>query len=290
MASRVCPRSGLRFTRVMVEAPARASSTAMARAAPPAPRITARTPAGDRIVARDWRNPLPSVFSPISSPPRLIAQFTAPMISAAGFRRSSSGITATLWGIVQLKPCQFMARAPRTASPRCSGRTSTVRYRQSRPIAASAGSTMAWVGFSATGNPKTPTSSCLKLVREAMAFTHGRRGAIEPEPCAPAERDSTTRSAAETRAASLFSRGRALRNALDPGRVLPDVDPERSEPDRIGGDAVVPDVAVLSLDGPRPLSLRMQVAIDAHHRPGVLDRGDGGTRPAIGVEGRVVPE
>src|SRR5271157_4796649 len=64
---------------------------------------------------------LPSVLSPTSSPCRLMTQFTAPIILAAGFRRSSNGTTATLWGIVQLNPFQFMARAPFTASPRASG-------------------------------------------------------------------------------------------------------------------------------------------------------------------------
>ena len=56
---------GERLTIVIEAAWAKASSTAIARAAPPAPRITACSPLIPWTLASDWRKPLPSVLSPI---------------------------------------------------------------------------------------------------------------------------------------------------------------------------------------------------------------------------------
>ncbi len=79
-ADSVAPRSPARLTIVIVLAPASASSTAIARAAPPAPRITTESPATCRIVVTDSRKPLPSVLSPTSSPSRMVTQLTAPIV------------------------------------------------------------------------------------------------------------------------------------------------------------------------------------------------------------------
>jgi hypothetical protein len=49
---------------VILVAPARATSTPMARAAPPAPNITTFLPVGSVSSRSDSTNPLPSVFSP----------------------------------------------------------------------------------------------------------------------------------------------------------------------------------------------------------------------------------
>jgi hypothetical protein len=49
---------------VIGDAPASAASTAIARAAPPAPRTTSDRPAGSATVRSDVRKPCPSVFSP----------------------------------------------------------------------------------------------------------------------------------------------------------------------------------------------------------------------------------
>ena len=110
-------------------APASASSTAIARAAPPAPNSTTRFPAGSTTVRSDVRNPWPSVFSPIQPPSRRTAQLTAPMIDADSASPSRCSITATLCGIEQLKPTQPIAAAPRTASPSAAGVTSQFMYR-----------------------------------------------------------------------------------------------------------------------------------------------------------------
>ena len=108
-------------------APASAASTAIARAAPPAPRITSDRPAGSTTVRSASRNPWPSVFSPIQRPSRSTTQLTAPITSADSPSPSRCSITATLCGIEQLKPAQPIARAPRTASPSASGATSQFR-------------------------------------------------------------------------------------------------------------------------------------------------------------------
>jgi hypothetical protein len=59
------PTRRSRFTIVIEAAPASAVSTAIARAAPPAPNSTNTFPAGSAIVRRAVRNPCPSVFSPM---------------------------------------------------------------------------------------------------------------------------------------------------------------------------------------------------------------------------------
>ena len=59
------PRSRPRLTIVISAAPASADSTAIARAAPPAPKTTIRLPAGSATVRSDAMKPWPSVFSPI---------------------------------------------------------------------------------------------------------------------------------------------------------------------------------------------------------------------------------
>ncbi len=114
-------------------APASAASTAIARAAPPAPKITSDRPAGSTTVFSASRKPCPSVFSPIQRPSRATTQLTAPITSADAPSPSRCSITATLCGIEQLKPTQPIALAPRTASPSASGATSQFRYRAASP-------------------------------------------------------------------------------------------------------------------------------------------------------------
>ena len=58
------PRAGSRLTTVIDAAPASAGSTAIARAAPPAPNSTSEVPAGSTTVRSPLTNPCPSVFSP----------------------------------------------------------------------------------------------------------------------------------------------------------------------------------------------------------------------------------
>ena len=121
------PRSRPRLTTVIDAAPASAASTAIARAAPPAPRITSDFPAGSTTVCSAARKPWPSVFSPIQRAVAPTAELTAPITSADSPSPSRCSITATLCGIEQLKPTQPIARAPRTASPSASGATSQFR-------------------------------------------------------------------------------------------------------------------------------------------------------------------
>ena len=125
------PRSTVRLTIVILDAPARATSTPMARAAPPAPKMTTFLPEGSVSSRRDSTKPLPSVFSPIHCPSFRTTQFTAPMRDADSPSPSRYSITFTLCGMVQLNPWKPMALAPFTASSRPSGATSMVRYRQS---------------------------------------------------------------------------------------------------------------------------------------------------------------
>ena len=105
-------------------APARASSTPTARAAPPAPNITTVFPAGSITPSRDFKKPLPSVFSPINLPSRRTAQLTAPITEADSPIPSKCLITANLFGIEQLNPIQPIAFAPATTPPKLSGPTS----------------------------------------------------------------------------------------------------------------------------------------------------------------------
>jgi hypothetical protein len=126
-AASVSPRSRPRLTTVILAAPASAASTAIARAAPPAPRITSDFPAGSTTFRSAAMKPWPSVFSPIQAPSRRTAVLTAPISAADSPRPSRCSITATLWGIEQLKPIQPIARAPRTASASASGATSQLR-------------------------------------------------------------------------------------------------------------------------------------------------------------------
>jgi hypothetical protein len=90
------PRSRPRFTTVILAAPASAASTAIARAAPPAPRITSDFPAGSTTVRSAAMKPWPSVFSPIQAPSRDTAVLTAPITAADSPRPSRCSITATL--------------------------------------------------------------------------------------------------------------------------------------------------------------------------------------------------
>ena len=62
-------------------------------------------------------------------PSRLTAQLTAPITDADSPKPSKCLITSTLWGIEQLNPFQFIARAPATAAANCSGWTSQFTYR-----------------------------------------------------------------------------------------------------------------------------------------------------------------
>ena len=121
------PRRRLRLTTVIDAAPARAVSTVMARAAPPAPNTTTCLSAGSTTERNEARKPWPSVFSPTNWSPCRTAQLTAPMIDADAASSSRCAITATLWGSEQLNPAQPIARAPRTASPRSAGATSQLR-------------------------------------------------------------------------------------------------------------------------------------------------------------------
>ena len=102
-------------------------------ATPPAPNITALLPARLALAEIDSTKPRPSVFPPMNLSPLRTMVFTASMISADLPSESMCSMTATLWGIEQLNPAHPMARAPLTASPRFSGETSQLRYRQSRP-------------------------------------------------------------------------------------------------------------------------------------------------------------
>ena len=96
----------LRLAMVTRLAPARASSTATARAAPPAPRMTTSRPAGSMPSSRmDQTKPEPSVLEPMRRPSGWRTMvLTAPLISDDGSSPSSSGMTATLCGMVQLSP------------------------------------------------------------------------------------------------------------------------------------------------------------------------------------------
>ena len=114
------PRPGSRLMTVRCAAPASAVSTAIARAAPPAPNSAIDRPAGSATVRSAARKPWPSVFSPTSSPSRCTTQLTAPMIAADAPSRSRCAITATLCGREQLKPAHPIA--PRRARRRRAGR------------------------------------------------------------------------------------------------------------------------------------------------------------------------
>src|SRR5579875_1514021 len=67
-------------------------------------------------------------------------------------------------------------------------------------------------------------------------------------------------------------------------------DPERPEPDRVGGDAGVADPVDVALDGERPLTLDVQVPVDAGGDTRPLATVDAGAGTAVLVEWRVVPE
>jgi len=68
VAATSSPCSCRRVTRVRWAAPAQASSTAMARPAPPAPSITTRWPASGATLAIAFTTPLPSLLWPIRRP------------------------------------------------------------------------------------------------------------------------------------------------------------------------------------------------------------------------------
>ena len=140
-----------------------ASSTAIARAAPPAPKIHIVFPSGLRTSEKAVRNPFPSVFSPINFPSRLTTQFTAPIMDADSPRPSNIGITETLCGAERLNPSQFIALAPITASCNPSGKTSVLIYRIFRLAALYAASTIATVGLPSAGVEKLPVSLLKKL-------------------------------------------------------------------------------------------------------------------------------
>ena len=98
-----CPRRPSRLTTMTEAAPASATSTEIARAAPPAPNTTTAWPLGSTLVRNDERKPWPSVFSPVSPFSRFTTQFTAPMICADGARSSRYDRTVCLWGIEQFE-------------------------------------------------------------------------------------------------------------------------------------------------------------------------------------------
>ena len=123
-STKILPRTSSRFTTMIFLAPARASSTPTARAAPPAPNITTVLPAGSITPSSDFKKPLPSVFSPIYLPSLSTAQLTAPITEADSPIPSRCSITANLFGIEQLNPIQPIAFAPATTSPNFSGPTS----------------------------------------------------------------------------------------------------------------------------------------------------------------------
>ena len=89
-----------------LDAAARASAQATARAAPPAPsRVTVRRPGLKRSShSRAARKPGPSVLCPYNFPSRRQTVFTEPMARAALSSSSIRGIRSSLWGMVALKP------------------------------------------------------------------------------------------------------------------------------------------------------------------------------------------
>ena len=74
------PRFVSRLIIVNSLAPSSANSTAIARAAPPAPKMAIFLPLGEATCLKACKKPLPSVFSPINFPSRFTTQFTAPII------------------------------------------------------------------------------------------------------------------------------------------------------------------------------------------------------------------
>ena len=140
-------------------APARASSTQMARDAPPAPNTITRLPlTSTPLEARDIMKPLPSVFSPKRRPLSLTIMLTAPMSLALSEISSRYFMTSILWGMVQLMPRILKALRPLMAFSSWSLSTSRVRKcHRSRPMAWKAASWITTPGFSATGWPNTPT-------------------------------------------------------------------------------------------------------------------------------------
>ena len=104
--------------------------------------------------------PWPSVFFLIHRLSVRTAQFTAP-ISLADSANSLVELLdhRDLVRQQQLKPIQPIAFAPRTASERFSGVTSTLRYRASMPWWAYAALTIAPVGLPAAGVEKDPVSA-----------------------------------------------------------------------------------------------------------------------------------
>ena len=143
-------------------APARASSTEIARAAPPAPRITIGGPAAGRMVATDSRKPLPSVLSP----EELAVPDSHAVDRADGLRGRAEAVEMFDNGdLVRDRAVESLPlhrAAPRTAARQVFRPDLHRQIPPASPSAANAGSIMACVGFSATGNPKTPVSSCLK--------------------------------------------------------------------------------------------------------------------------------
>ena len=121
-------------------------------------------PAGSATRRMPSTKPLPSVFSPISRPSRTHHAVDGPHQRcrlAQPVEMLDDGDLVRDGAVEAAK-----AHRPRTRPPRPRGRsgtTSMVRYRQSRPWWRKAASTMACVGFSDTGWPKQPTSSCSKF-------------------------------------------------------------------------------------------------------------------------------
>lgn len=105
------------------EAPSWYSWAAMARAEPPAPRITALMPMGFRLSLSESIKPRPSVLWPINWLLTLRMVFTAPQRTADSSKWSKWGMTVSLWGTVTLTPVRFSARIEDMAVGRLAGVT-----------------------------------------------------------------------------------------------------------------------------------------------------------------------
>ncbi len=121
-----CPaRASERLTRRISGTPSSSNAAQAARAAPPAPRITAGPAAGSgRVSLRLSRKPAASVLMPVMRPSApMTSVLTAPIRAASGATSSTSSSTASLCGTVTLPPAKLRCCSSRTASARRSGAT-----------------------------------------------------------------------------------------------------------------------------------------------------------------------
>ena len=120
--ARASARSGVRFHTFTSRAPASRRAKAAARALPPAPRICALIPRGERPSAAS--RPGASVFSAATEPSSPnVSVLAAPISSALALALSASASAASLWGIVTLAPRKPAAGSARTVSSKSSGGT-----------------------------------------------------------------------------------------------------------------------------------------------------------------------